>query len=63
MAVKEALVQFDDETKKPFEVETADQQFERKDVELGVSDGIFVEVKSGLEANDKVKVWNALAKE
>jgi len=64
LAVKEALVQFDDETKKPFvEVETADQQFERKDVELGVSDGIFVEVKSGLEANDKVKVWNALAKE
>ena len=64
LAVKEALVQFDDETKKPYvEVETADQQFERKEVELGVSDGIFVEVKSGLGANDKVKVWNALAKE
>ena len=64
LAVKEALVQFDDETKKPYvEVETADQQFERKEVELGVSDGICVEVKSGLGANDKVKVWNALAKE
>lgn len=64
LAVKEALVQFDDETKKPFvEVETADQQFERKAVELGVSDGIFVEVKSGIAATDKVKVWNALAKE
>ena len=64
LAVKEALVQFDDETKKPYvEVETAEQQFERKEVELGVSDGIFVEVKSGLGANDKVKVWNALAKE
>ncbi|WP_306013681.1 MULTISPECIES: efflux RND transporter periplasmic adaptor subunit [unclassified Allomuricauda] len=64
LAVKEALVQFDDETKKPYvEVETADQQFERKEVELGVSDGIFVEVKSGLGASDKVKVWNALAKE
>jgi len=64
LAVKEALVQFDDDTKKPYvEVQTADQQFERKDVELGVSDGIFVEVKSGIVATDKVKVWNALAEE
>lgn len=64
LAVKEALVQFDDDTKKPFlEVQTADQQFERKEVELGVSDGIFVEVKSGIAVNDKVKVWNALAEE
>ena len=64
LAVKEALVQFDDDSKKPFvEVETADQKFERKDVELGVSDGIFVEVKSGIAATDKIKVWNALAEE
>jgi len=64
LAVKEALVQFDDDTKKPFvEVETANQQFERKTIELGVSDGIFVEVKSGIAATDKVKVWNALAEE
>lgn len=64
LAVKEALVQFDDDTKKPFvEVETANQQFERKTIELGVSDGIFVEVKSGIVATDKVKVWNALAEE
>ncbi|MEY8780474.1 efflux RND transporter periplasmic adaptor subunit [Allomuricauda sp. XS_ASV26] len=64
LALKEALVQFDGDTKKPFvEVETADQQFERKDVELGVSDGIFVEVKSGVTAADKVKVWNALVEE
>lgn len=64
LAVKEALVQFDDGTKKPFvEVETADQQFERKELELGVSDGIFVEVRSGLAPTDRVKVWNALAEE
>lgn len=64
LAVKEALVQFDGDTKKPFvEVETSDQQFERRDVELGVSDGIFVEVKSGLAATDKIKVWNAIAEE
>ena len=59
LAIKEALVQYDDETKKPFiEIETGDQQFERKDVELGISDGIFVEIKEGVTKDDKIKVWN-----
>jgi HlyD family secretion protein len=59
LALKEALVQFDDETKKPFvEIEVGEQQFERKEIELGISDGIFVEVKSGITDNDKIKVWN-----
>ncbi|MDT0557704.1 HlyD family efflux transporter periplasmic adaptor subunit [Ichthyenterobacterium sp. W332] len=59
LAIKEALVQYDEETKKPFvEVEVGDQKFERKDVELGISDGIFVEVKSGISESDKIKVWN-----
>lgn len=61
MAIKEALVQFDDKTKKPFvELEKGDQEFERQDIELGVSDGIFVEIKSGISADDKIKVWNAI---
>ncbi|PRX57740.1 efflux RND transporter periplasmic adaptor subunit [Flagellimonas meridianipacifica] len=64
LALKEALVQFDDNTKEPFvEIETSDQQFERRDIELGVSDGIFVEVKSGLGADDKIKVWNSVEEE
>ena len=59
LAVKEALVQFDPKTKKPFvEIETGEQNFERKDVELGISDGIFVEIKSGVSEEDKIKVWN-----
>jgi len=59
LAVKEALIQFDPDTKKPFvEVATGDQQFERRDVELGISDGIFVEVKSGVNSDDSIKVWN-----
>ena len=63
LAVKEALVQFDPETKQPFvEVEVSPQQFERRDLELGISDGIYVEVKSGLGDQDAIKVWNALAK-
>jgi HlyD family secretion protein len=59
MAVKEALIQFDAKTQKPFvEVETTKQKFVRKDLILGVSDGIYVQIKSGLKSSDKIKVWN-----
>jgi HlyD family secretion protein len=59
LTIKESLVQFDKETKKPFvEVEAGDQNFERTDIKLGISDGINVEVKEGLSKNDKIKVWN-----
>ncbi|GAB4155024.1 MAG: efflux RND transporter periplasmic adaptor subunit [Winogradskyella sp.] len=59
LAIKEALVQYDKDTKEPFvEVQIGDQQFERKAIELGISDGIFVEVKSGISKEDKIKVWN-----
>ncbi|MEM1340482.1 MAG: efflux RND transporter periplasmic adaptor subunit [Bacteroidota bacterium] len=61
LAIKEALLQFDKDTKVPYvEIATAEQQFERKDVELGISDGIFVEVKSGISPSDEIKVWNIL---
>jgi len=59
LALKEALVQFDPKTQKPFvEVETGVKKFERRNVILGVSDGIYVEIKSGVKASDKIKVWN-----
>ena len=59
LAVKEALVQFDAKTKMPYvEIEKGEQDFERKDIELGISDGIYVEVKSGVSEEDKIKVWN-----
>jgi len=61
LAVKEALVQFDPKTQKPFvEIETGEQEFERKDLELGISDGIFVEVKNGVTKDDKIKIWNQI---
>jgi HlyD family secretion protein len=63
LAVKEGLVQYDEKTKKSFvEVEVGEQKFERKDVELGVSDGIYVEIKSGITKDDKIKVWNQTKK-
>lgn len=59
LVIPEALLQFDTKTDKPYvEVETGDQKFERKDVEIGISDGINVEIVSGLTKDDKVKVWN-----
>lgn len=61
MAIREALVQYDRETKQPFvEVEVGDQKFERRDLKLGISDGIFVEVKGGISKSDKIKVWNQI---
>lgn len=59
LALKEALIQFDPKTQAPFvEVENGAQQFERKDLELGISDGIFVEIKNGITKEDKIKIWN-----
>ena len=61
LSIKEALVQFDPKTKVPFvEVKTGEQQFERRDVELGVSDGINVQVKEGISLDDEIKVWNII---
>ena len=62
LVIPEALLQFDKKTDKPF-VEVAigaaeEQKFERKDVEIGISDGINVEIISGLTEEDLVKQWN-----
>lgn len=61
LSIKEALVQYDPKTQKPFiEIAVGDQQFERRDIELGLSNGINVEVISGVSEGDEIKVWNAL---
>ncbi len=63
LALKEGVVQYDDKTKKSFvEVEVAPQKFERRDVELGVSDGIYVEIKNGITKDNKIKIWNQVKK-
>lgn len=59
MAIREALLQFDEITNEPYvEVMIAEQKFERKNVELGISDGINVEILSGIKENDLIKEWN-----
>lgn len=61
LSIKEALLQFDKETNKPYvEVETGENEFEKKELVLGVSDGIDVEIVSGIDENAKIKIWNKL---
>lgn len=57
LTISEALLQFEGGPGgKPFvEVEVGEQRFERRDIELGLSDGIRVEVESGLKESDAVK--------
>ena len=58
---KEALGQYDTKTKKPFvEIATGAQEFQRKEIRLGVSDGLYVEVLEGVTQQDNIKVWNQL---
>lgn len=62
LVISEALLQFDKDTNKPY-VEIAKgaidaQEFERKDIEVGISDGVNVEIVSGLTEEDNVKEWN-----
>ena len=56
LAIREALMQFDGE--KPYlEVLQSDGKFKKVYVKLGLSDGIYVQVK-GISKNDKLKIWN-----
>ena len=59
LALPEALLQFDKSTEQAYvEIEVGEQKFERKDIEIGISDGINVEIISGVTLEDKIKVWN-----
>ncbi len=59
MVISEALLQFDKISNDPYvEVKNDKGTFERKNIELGISDGINVEIISGLSMEDKIKVWN-----
>ncbi|MFW5974751.1 MAG: efflux RND transporter periplasmic adaptor subunit [Bacteroidota bacterium] len=55
LAVKESLVQFDEET--PYvEIETEDGHFEKKKLVTGLSDGVNIQVVSGLTGSESLKV-------
>ena len=56
MAIKESLIKFEDEGDSVYvEVETEPQQFEKRYIDVGISDGINIEVLSGLEKDTRLK--------
>jgi HlyD family secretion protein len=68
MAIKESMLQFE-KTKKSgeektfVEIEIQPQKFEKKYVKTGISDGINIEIVSGISKNDKIKLPIAKDKE
>jgi len=54
LAIPESLLVFEDDTVY-VEVETTHQQFEKRYIETGLSDGITIEIISGLSKEDKIK--------
>lgn len=64
LSIKESLLQFDRKTEKPYvEVKLEDGKFEKRDIELGTSDGVNVEIISGVDADDEIKIWNKASKD
>ncbi len=55
LAIQESLLKFSEDTAW-VEIETAPETFEKRIIKTGLSDGINVEVLSGLTKNDKIKV-------
>lgn len=63
LSIKESLLQFDKKTEKPYvEVKVGNQKFKRRDIKIGISDGINTEIISGITADDEIKVWNKTTK-
>jgi len=64
LVIREALLQYNRITEKPFvEILNEDNKFKKENVELGLSDGINVEVTEGVKEGDKIKVWNKASKD
>ena len=63
LSIKEALLLFDKETENPYvEVKIGEQEFEKREIELGLSDGVNVEIISGIDEDDEIKIWNKTSK-
>jgi len=55
LAINESDLIIDDKGNTSVEVQTAPQQFEKRDIKTGLSDGIHIEVVNGLTEQDKIK--------
>jgi HlyD family secretion protein len=55
LAINESDLIIDDKGNTSVEVQTGPQQFEKRDIKTGLSDGINIEVVNGLTEQDKIK--------
>ena len=61
LCINESLLQFNRITDKPFvEILKDDGSFYTQEVEVGISDGINVEILKGVKEDDKIKIWNSI---
>lgn len=62
LLVKSAHVRYDENSKPYVELLKSgtgqDAKYEKKYITLGITDGVNVQVKSGLNKSDKIKIWN-----
>ena len=57
LAVSERLIQYDGD--QPFvDVLVGENIYERRDLKVGLSDGLVTEVLEGVELRDALKIWN-----
>lgn len=57
LAIPESLLQFDNDSAF-VEVLIGEQEFEKRYVKTGLSDGINIELKEGVKKDDQFKLWN-----
>ncbi len=57
LAISEALLQFDGDSAY-VEIKIDEQNFEKRYVKTGLSDGINIELLEGVEETDELKLWN-----
>jgi HlyD family secretion protein len=63
-SIKESLLQFERFTEEPYvEILKGENSYEKKNVKLGISDGINVEILEGIDTKDKIKIWNKATEE
>ena len=57
LALSERLIQYD--VNQPFvDVLVGDNIYERRDLKVGLSDGLVTEILSGVTEKDEIKIWN-----
>jgi HlyD family secretion protein len=58
LTISERVIQYDEKQRPFVEIATGFNEWERREVTLGLSDGLNVEVIDGVSSEEQVKIWN-----